>query len=149
MIRKSLWNESSRREIFGRLDRLHPRKAPAWGRLTAPQMVAHLADSMRMALGEMDVKGRHTLFRYSPIKQLLIYALPFPKSAPTARELLSTKPDHWDDDIERVKELVERVIATSDRKTWGEHPLFGRLSARTWGVLGYRHFDHHLKQFGV
>jgi len=27
--------------------------------------------------------------------------------------------------------------------------VFGRLSAKQWGVLMYRHVDHHLRQFGV
>ena len=27
--------------------------------------------------------------------------------------------------------------------------LFGQLSNDEWGVLGYRHLDHHLRQFGV
>jgi hypothetical protein len=32
---------------------------------------------------------------------------------------------------------------------WPEHPAFGRMSRRVWGVLGYRHLDHHFRQFGV
>jgi len=30
---------------------------------------------------------------------------------------------------------------------WPEHPAFGALSRRAWGVLIYRHMDHHLRQF--
>ena len=29
------------------------------------------------------------------------------------------------------------------------HSLFGQLSTDEWGVLGYRHLDHQLRQFGV
>ena len=28
-------------------------------------------------------------------------------------------------------------------------PMFGPLSRDEWGVLGYRHLDHRLRQFGV
>ena len=31
----------------------------------------------------------------------------------------------------------------------GIHPLFGSMSRREWGVVTYKHVDHHLKQFGV
>ena len=29
------------------------------------------------------------------------------------------------------------------------HPIFGPLTVRQWGVQGYKHTDHHLRQFGV
>jgi hypothetical protein len=29
------------------------------------------------------------------------------------------------------------------------HPMFGRMSGRLWSQLTYRHFDHHLTQFGA
>jgi hypothetical protein len=32
---------------------------------------------------------------------------------------------------------------------WAAHPAFGRMSHRAWGVLGYRHLDHHFRQFGI
>ena len=28
------------------------------------------------------------------------------------------------------------------------HPLFGRMTNGEWGRWGYRHVDHHLRQFG-
>jgi hypothetical protein len=36
-----------------------------------------------MALGELTVKPKHLPIRYPPLKQLIIYVVPFPKSAPT------------------------------------------------------------------
>jgi hypothetical protein len=29
------------------------------------------------------------------------------------------------------------------------HPIFGKLSQGDWLTWGYRHVDHHLRQFGV
>ena len=29
------------------------------------------------------------------------------------------------------------------------HPFFGKMTAEEWGMLGYKHLDHHLKQFDV
>ena len=52
-------------------------------------MVAHLNDAMRMATGELPVAPRKLPIRYFPLKQLILYVLPFPKSAPTAPELLA------------------------------------------------------------
>lgn len=29
------------------------------------------------------------------------------------------------------------------------HPFFGRLTYDEWGILIYKHINHHLEQFGV
>ena len=52
-------------------------------------MLAHLNDSYRMATGELAVKGKWLPFRYAPLRQLVVYAMPIPKGAPTAPELIA------------------------------------------------------------
>lgn len=32
---------------------------------------------------------------------------------------------------------------------WPASRVFGRISGSSWGVLEYKHLDHHLRQFGV
>jgi hypothetical protein len=39
--------------------------------------------------------------------------------------------------------------AFADRTTFGLHPAFGKMDQRDWLAWGYRHVDHHLRQFGV
>lgn len=39
--------------------------------------------------------------------------------------------------------------AFADCQTFGVHPGFGRMSQSDWLRWGYRHVDHHLRQFGV
>jgi hypothetical protein len=48
-----------------------------------------------------------------------------------------------------VVELIERFATTPPEQMGLDHPGFGRMSARDWDVLQYRHLDHHLRQFGV
>ena len=57
--------------------------------MNASGMMAHLNDSYRMVLGDLKVKSKNLPLRYPGIKQLVIYALPFPKGAPTAPELIA------------------------------------------------------------
>lgn len=33
--------------------------------------------------------------------------------------------------------------------SWADHPAFGDINGKDYGVLLYRHFDHHLRQFGA
>ena len=81
---KSVWNDADYRDLCARLERLTPDASPRWGKFNAPQMVCHLVDAFKMASGELPVKTRKTPIRYPPLKQLIIYYLPFPKGAPTA-----------------------------------------------------------------
>jgi hypothetical protein len=146
---KSIWQDESRKELSDRVGGLTWDHRAQWGKFTAPRMVCHLSDSLRMAMGELPVKSRHLPIRYPPLKQLIIYVAPFPKSAPTAPELLTREPREWVKDIADLRGLLDRAAATSTTDGWPEHPAFGALSRRAWGVLIYRHMDHHLRQFGA
>ena len=146
---KTLLHREALDEIEQRLTRLAADATARWGRLSAPQMVCHLADSMKMALGDLPVARKNLPIRYPPLKQFIIYLAPFPKGAPTAPELLARAPRDWSSDVAELRALVGRFAARGEDATWPEHPAFGRLSGRAWGVLAYRHPDHHLKQFGA
>lgn len=145
---KSIWKASTRDELRARLARLTPESKAQWGRLTAPQMVAHLADCSRMTLGDLPVAPKRLPIRYPPLKQLIIYCLPFPKGAPTAPELIRRVPGDWMHEVHAAGALLEQIASPPDGPR-PEHPAFGRLSEQAWGVLVYRHYDHHLRQFGV
>ena len=84
---KTLWNEAHRAEVLQRIEAITPQRAPNWGRMDASRMVAHVGDWFRMALGELPIAERWLPVRYFPLKQLLIFVLPFPKNLPTAPEL--------------------------------------------------------------
>jgi hypothetical protein len=153
----SLWSDRDRESINARLDKLRPDMKPRWGRMNASQMLAHLGDSMRMALGEMSVTRRNFHFgiplRYPPLKQMVVYGLlagiPFPKGAPAAPEIIARSAEDWEAEREALRALVQRAQATPEDYQWAEHFIFGPFSRDVWGKLGYKHFDHHLRQFGV
>jgi len=146
---KSMWNDDRQQEIRDRVGRLAPDRKGGWGRLSAPQMVCHLAESLKMALGELPVASKATPLRYPPLKQFIVYVAPFPKNVPTAPELLARTPGDWNGDVNALLGLLDRVVARGPAATWAAHPAFGSLSPRAWGVLMYRHIDHHLRQFGA
>ena len=148
---KSMWDGDAPGEMRDRLARIMPDRAAAWGRMTAPQMVCHLAESLKMAMGELQVAPKNLPIRFPPLKQLIVYYAPFPKNAPTAPELVARVPRDWPADVADLQALVDCFVARGGdaRAVWPAHPAFGRLSRRAWGVLVYRHMDHHLRQFGA
>jgi hypothetical protein len=146
---KSLWQAPVRAEVCARLDRLAPDRPAAWGRMDAPRMLAHVNDAFAMAFGDLPTESRRLPLRHPPLKQLIIYWLPFPRSTPTAPELVARAPEAWDVERSRCRAYVDRFGSEPRARDWPEHPAFGRLTAAQWGILAYRHFDHHLRQFGA
>jgi hypothetical protein len=146
---RSLWQESARREMLARIDRLKATSQPNWGRMNAPQMVEHLANALKMAFGDLPCRMKNTPLRFFPLKQLALYVIPHPKGLPTARELLAPPSGDWDASVAMLRGLIERFATESRERQWPLHPAFGELGARRWGVLAHKHMDHHLRQFGV
>ena len=146
---KSIWQDETRRELSDRVGAVAWDRRAEWGKFSAPKMVCHLADSLKMAMGDLKVPAKRLPIRYPPLKQFIIYLAPFPRSAPTAPELLVRAPREWANDIADVQDLLARAGSARTTATWPEHPAFGKLSKRAWGVLIYRHMDHHLRQFGA
>jgi hypothetical protein len=147
---KTIWQSDARREIQNRLTKLTPNAPAQWGKMSAPEMVCHLAESLKMTLGDLPCTPKGGALRYTPLKQLIIYVAPWPKGVPTAPELLARAPATWSNDVRDLGVLLDRVAgARSAAPNWPEHPAFGKLSPGAWGRLVYRHMDHHLRQFGV
>jgi hypothetical protein len=118
--------------------------------MDANAMLNHLRRSALMALGELSIASKSKrVFQVFPLKHLILHVVPFPKGAPTAPELLVPNEASVDVLRSELVSMLER-IGTGPREGDGPvHPLFGRLSFREWGVVTYKHTDHHLRQFGA
>lgn len=145
---KTLWDATTRRDLQSRLATIAPHTKPGWGKMSAPAMMTHLADSLRMAMGDLACTPKPSPLRAFPLKQLVVYWAPWPKGVPTAPELLARAPAPWTTEVTDVTALMDRLAARADGP-FGDHPAFGRLTSRAWGRLMFRHVDHHLRQFGV
>ena len=147
---KSLRNERDRLEVLRRLDRITPESQPAWGRLTAPGMICHVGDALRVALGERAMRppARRRFTRF-PLKHLFLYVIPMPRNLPTSRVLLSTAPTDFAQDRQACADLVRRFASSPSSGKGPSHQVFGVLTWPQWGVLQWCHLDHHLRQFGA
>ena len=146
---RTMHSDSDRQSITERLSRLAPDTHPRWGTMNASQMLAHITDAIRMATGDLVVKARRHPGRLPPLKQLLIYVLPMPKGLPTAPELIARAPSSFSGEMGAFLGAMQQFAARNANAEWPDHPVFGTMSRHAWGVLAYKHCDHHLKQFGV
>jgi hypothetical protein len=144
--------ERDRVELGKRLRSLSPSSPRKWGSMDVVGMLEHLRLSASMAVGEMEIPSANKrAFQVFPLKHLILYVLPFPKGAPTARELKPGAVDaaSFEDQRKALLELLERIGNGPKEGVGPDHPLFGTLTRSEWGVCTYKHMSHHLKQFGV
>lgn len=144
----TLLNDEDRSRLIQRLRRVRPDAVPAWGTLDAARMLCHLADQLRVALGDLPSKPVHTFASRTLLKFLVVNTglAPPRGKIQTAPEMLTSRPAAWEADLSACVELAERVGTGSARAV---HPAFGPLSPEQWGRLCWKHLNHHLVQFGV
>ena len=146
----SILNETDRATIVKRMRLLSTSSTRRWGTMDVTGMLKHLHLSTLMALGEMDVPSANKrAFHMFPLKHLLLYVVPFPKGAPTAPKLKPVDAASMEEERAALLELIERLGTGPSEGAGPAHPLFGPLTWREWGVVTYKHADHHLKQFGA
>jgi len=146
----TFWNAEDRAAILARIDKLTPEAQRRWGKMNVGQMVAHLSDQMRVTLGEIPVTPVPGLGRTALVRNIVIYWLPWPKGRIQGpKEGFLTKPAEWDADMAGLRNLVDRFAESDPNQAWPEHPLLGPMTGKDWGVMCYKHFNHHLTQFGV
>ena len=151
---KTLAREGDKAEIVRRLRTLRPDSVRRWGRMSVHQMVCHLADALRMANGEKSTKLNAGFVQRTAVKWAALYMpFPWPPGIPSSPEIASefggTKPIDFAADLAEVEALLERMTAARTVVARLPHPLFGPMSEAEWLRWGYRHLDHHLRQFGA
>ncbi len=146
----SILKDSDRSAIVNRLQSLSASSVGQWGSMDVAAMLQHLRLSAEMALGELTMPSSNKrAFQVFPLKHLVLYVLPFPKGAPTAPALKPGLETPLEQERTALLSLLERIASGPDEGAGPAHPLFGPLTWRQWGVLTYKHADHHLRQFGA
>src|SRR5437763_2130014 len=105
----SMFDPGVRGHFRQRIQKLQPDAQRRWGRMNVQQMVCHLADQLRITLGEIPVKPVSSPLRNAVIKRLVIDVLPWPKGRIQGPpEAFITSPGEWQRDISLLLELLEQ-----------------------------------------
>jgi hypothetical protein len=151
---KTLAQEHCLTELVTRLRAVTPDSPRRWGRMTAHQMVCHVGDACRMALGQQRVSDASSLLRRTAIKWMALYLpLRWRPGIVTRPEIdqqvAGTKPTEFAADVASLDALLNAVAARPASEGWPRHPVFGAMSHAEWLRWAYLHTDHHLRQFGA
>ena len=149
----TLLDPLARQQLRDRFQTLRPDSLRQGGRMSPGGMVCHLTDSFLVCMGERDSATRVTLASRTLMRFVAISTpMPWPKGLPTGpavdQEIGGSAPGDFDADVAELLNVMERFVAEMDAKNWA-HPIFGAISAKEWGRWGWRHMDHHGRQFGI
>jgi hypothetical protein len=150
---KTLADPKCQQEIRTRVQALRPEMPRKWGKMSASQIVCHLADGFRMYMGLRPVADDSNPLMRTAVKWIAIWApIPWPHGFRTVPELdqdcAGTAPSEFRQDVDELLRLMNRMTARPKDFDWQAHPHFGQLSEPEWMRLGYLHVNHHLRQFG-
>jgi Protein of unknown function (DUF1569) len=137
------------------LDKLDADASPLWGKMNPQQMIEHLilivgysngrfnfdqkTDPERLAYRKMRYFEKYVPMTHD-IKQPFLPETPHPVMYPdleTAKNFLLQQLERFDDyyaEHPRIEAM---------------HPVLGMLNYNEWVEMHARHFEHHLRQFGV
>ncbi len=147
---QSIFHSTERARLIGRLGTLNAQTPARWGRMSAYQMVCHLYDAVESAEKPTPSEHASGLLTRFPVKQLVIYWLPWPKGKlQSPPDLLTTQPSTWARAVERPIASLNRIAARGPTGAWPASDVFGELSGKQWGALLRTHIDHHFRQFGA
>jgi Protein of unknown function (DUF1569) len=138
-------------EAVLRLGKVRADSVRVWGTMTPHEMLCHLGDSFSAMLGDLPASSVDTWLSRSVVRWIALHtSLPWPKGVKTRPEVdpkrEGTKPVEFESDRTRTIRLLRRFVSPDARCV--AHPIFGPLTHDEWMVWGYRHVDHHLRQFG-
>jgi len=139
--------------VAGALSGLSPDHAPAWGHMSPQQMVEHLLWAMELSTGVVKVECRLPARLVERFKTFLYTN--DPTSHDFMNPLLKTGlPSPRFSSIEQAAAALgdqTQVFLSGDGIAAGErrvHPVFGPLDHDEWSRAHFKHFYHHLLQFG-
>jgi hypothetical protein len=149
---KSLSNLADRQNISLRLSALSPEDTARWGSMSVHQMVCHLDDSYKVALGQKTASPATSLVQRTVIKWAALKApLQWPKGVPTRPEIEQGRggslPLDFRQDLASLNSTLG-YFCDGLPLPCVQHPIFGGMTAKDWMRWGYLHADHHLRQFG-
>jgi hypothetical protein len=149
---KNIFEAATVAEVKGRMAQLRPDSARLWGKMNAPQALAHCSAGVELALGDKKpprvLAGRVFGWIVKPLA--LKDDAPMRRNSPTIPDLVIQDERDLGRERERLAGLIDRFAAGGPSGcTQHPHSFFGPLTPDEWAILMYKHLDHHLRQFGV
>jgi hypothetical protein len=100
-------------------------------------MLCHLSDSCQMVMGERAAASRDNFLSRTVLKWIALQTpLPWPKGVKTRPEadqaIGGTRPVEFEQDRQRLIELIRRFVIKPYAFQFRPHPMFGAMTEGEW-----------------
>ena len=149
---QNIFTAESTQESIDRLNNLKAGTVPEWGKMNAPQMLAHLNVAYDITYDKIDVKYNFfmKMILKMMVKSTVVGNKPYKKNGQTAPVFVIDDERDFEKEkallISNIKKTEELGTAHFEGK---ESPSFGKLTSKEWSNQFYKHMDHHFRQFGI
>lgn len=142
------------RLLFDALSGLHEDTRPAWGKMTARQMVEHLVWAAEISTGRTQAECFFPEEQYERLKAFLHDNRPTPHEFQNPALAAGLPPLRYAGLAAATAALrieIDRFLreAAATPATARMHPVFGPIGAEEWARSHFKHCYHHLLQFGL
>jgi hypothetical protein len=146
----SLFETEAGDRIVARVEALGPDAVRQWGKMEAAQMWAHCAIAVEAANGDRPMKQIFFGKILAPfVRSSFVGPKPFSRNSPTGPLLVVADSRDFASEKTRLLAAVRRLReAGPDAAARHPHGFLGRMSGEEWGLVQWKHLDHHLRQFG-
>jgi len=150
---KNIFDKQIADAVILRIENLQITSQPIWGKMSVDQMLAHCNVTYAFTYQPEKFTKPNFFKRFllkTFVKNMVVSEKPYPKNLMTAPDFKMAETKNF----EREKKLlIENIIKTQQLGAnffnGKENFSFGKLTAKEWNNLFYKHLHHHLSQFGV
>jgi hypothetical protein len=149
---QNLFNSSDTQNILSRLEKIKPDAQKQWGKMNVSQMLAHCNASLETAMGLNSPEKLNAFLRFigKILKGRYFGERPFMKNSQTDETYIITGTPDFETAKQKVMAQVRSFSAGGPAQcTTRTHVFFGALTPEEWAMMQWKHFDHHLRQFGL
>lgn len=147
----NLYNQSDVSGILNRIENLSSNSQRQWGKMNVEQMLSHLNTFLETAL-DLNSPKRLLIGRIlgSFFKSRYISEKRFSMNSRTHKTYIINDIRDFEKEKTKSIELIKLFFDGGISKcTSKPHSFFGNLAPEEWAITQWKHFDHHLRQFGV
>lgn len=147
----SIFNPDDANAYIARIEKLTPITQHIWGSMTVSQMLAHIQEPIKVALGHTQPKRNIIGLIFGRlVKKSIVNEKPFKQGLPTDPSFVVSSERNFEQEKQQAIALIRALQAGGPSGiTNNKHPLFGKMSPEEWDTLTNKYLDHHLRQFGV
>lgn len=150
---KNIFSQEVSNDLINRINQINPTQQPLWGKMSADQMLAHCNVPYAYTFEPEKFSKPNFLKRFLLkilVKKFVTGDKPYPRNSRTAPEFVMVGSKDFEVEKAKLIANIQKCQQLGESYFEGKENLsFGKMTAKEWNTLFYKHLDHHLTQFGV